>query len=722
MPRVPTIIAPRQVQTGQVSPRISFAGPDAMASAGQDINRGLQNLAGGLERQADALAQRQKERQDYDDHLWSEGKYTEAQRKWIQWTQDVQKNGSENVVEQFNTGFTEYQQEVLAQAKTPGARDRLKLKLDDLGTQVFEGALRIEATNRAKNTVNTIEGMLLESNAIITDAPDMYAVQQNRLDETIKLSLQQKRISPEVAAKMQEQVELLAADAAEMMVATNPDRAKQILDLSGGIPWQRRRSILNQIEDAKKSNSTLFHFQQQELFKSQFESLAQTGKPVMGFNLDQYVASFPEKQQEAARVDAMAKIKVAETVFVGQSELQGKSPSQISQVLDKYAPKAGSANYANEAEAFHSIAKVADQQVKLQREDPFTYSRQDPMVNGAWKLVEDLPQDATPEIRASLTGQAMDASVNFQKSLNIPEGRISVMSNNQALQLASKINAGNMQQIQETFSSMQQSFGKYYANAFRDLARLPEGQRIDGAMQIVGMHLGQPFVADFVQAIRTPDSDYKLDAADLKTIREKVAINADFMSFSSAMTSANPGAVSYVDDFNRAIDKYAKSLLFRGKAENADDAVKQASNLILKTAYAFTEVNGASIAIKRGQDDGMITDDDVPLIRQGLQQIPQKLSVNQIDTSRFAFPPNLSDEVKKRSIEDTLRNDSFWVTNPQNDGAILYMNGAEGTSAPVKYKGGKPVEHKFLDLVGEAKAAAKNIKPMDRTPRRGFDY
>jgi hypothetical protein len=708
--RIPTILSDGGIQTGPVSPRFSSVGTEAIAASGRAIAGGLEDLNRGVQqasRNTLILNEKMKQRQAYDDHLYSEQKLTEAQRNWIQWTQDVQKNGSEDVVEQFNQQFANYKKSAIDAAPTKGSKDQLGLKLDDLGTQTFHSALQIEAANRSKNTVSTIGKMLDDSTDIIAQSPEMYAAEQNKLQSTLAISLEQKRISPEIGHKIQDQINNLGANAAEAMIPTNPQRAKEILDGVKGIEWQRRRAIEHDIAQATTTNQSLFHYDQVELAKSNFGSIMATGKSVEGFSVDRYASSFPAKSQEAAKKEALQQIDIAKNVYVASTVMKGMAPAKIGSYIASKAPVPGSPDFASQSEVFKHLQQVADQQMKLAEKDPFSYSRQDPIVNSAWKLLENLPQDAKPELRAQLGQQAMDVTVNYQKSIGIPDGNISVMSNDMAKSTAEQLNQGDSQAIQQTFQGLMKTYGKHYANAFRDMARLPEGQRIGAELQVVALHLGEPFLADFITASKTKKSDFKIESADAKIISEKLSTNPSFMAFSSALTVANPGNISYVDDFHQAIDKYATSLLFRGKVKNPSDAVKQASDLIIKNAYTFTEVSGSSIAVKRNQDFGTISDDDAKKIPQAVSEWQKGLSADKIDTSRFVFPENISDSVKAKSISDTIQHDSFWSTNPQNDGIIMYMNGAQGTVAPVKYKDGKKVEIKFKDLISypEAKAS-----------------
>lgn len=707
---VKTIINSGDINTGPVSPKLSFDGPEAISSAGHSIGAGLDAISQGVDHAA-AEQYRQglrlKQRQEYNDHIWSEGQYTAAQRQWMQWTQDVQKNGSEDVVNQFQKGFQTYQDQAVAQAPTQGSADMLKMKLDALGSQVFDSALKIQAANQAKNTVDTMSGMLSDSSDLIAQAPELYAQQQKSLQSTVDLSVQQGRISPEIGLKMKESIDDLAAQASEATISRNPQRAREILDGAEGIAWSRRKAIENEIDRAQQSNDTLFHSQQEDLFKSHLQSLEETGKPVSQFNVDTYAASFPGKSREAAKSEALQQIDMANQVYVGRSSMLGKSINDVDAVMSKHQPKDGSPDFAKQAQVYQELGKFADQQMKLQKSDPFSYARQDPIVDGAWKLVDNLPKDATPEIRQKLMGQAMDATVNFQKSLNVPDGRVSVMSVPQATIVAQTLNQGNPTQVLQTFNSLQQTYGKYYQNAFRDLARLPDGQRIDGAMQVVALHMNQPFISDFIQAVRTPNADYKIEPTDEKTLHEKVQSNGPLASFTAAMTSANPGAITYAEDFRSAVDKYAVSLLYRGKAKDPSDAVKQSTDLILNSAYGFTQVNGATIAVKRQQGRTNISDTDINGIRNQLNGASDQIDPASIDLRHFAFPQHLSTDTIQESVKNTLKNDTFWVTNPQNDGVTLFMNGMEGTSAPVQRHDGTKIELKFDDLIARENAANK---------------
>lgn len=720
MPRVPTILSDGNVRAGFEAGGYNPSAAASIASAANGLAGGIADVGRGML----AINDRKKiaeaklaQKKDQDDTMWAESQFTNAQRDWIQWTADVQKQGEENVVGRFNEEFDKYQKSMLEAAPNKEAADRLKLKLDDLGTRVFDSSIRIQAANQAKNTIAMFDNMVTTSTDSIAKAPELYAQEQERLGGLIKSAYEAGRISEETYQKQMDQVNGLAANAAEALLATNPERAKEIIDGAEGIPWTRRRAILNDISRASQSNETLFRYQQEELLKSSVESMATTGKPADQFNVDAYVAAFPKEQQAARKLEAERQMKIAGDLYVGRNELKGKTPAQISESLAKYQPKAGDKDFASQQAVYTQLQQVADQQVKLFKSDPFAYSRQDPVVDKAWDAVENLPEDADPQVRAQTQAQAIEASISFQRNAGVPEHAVSVMSRDAASQLASQINNGNPKQVQDVFGQMMQTYGKNYPMAFRSLVRLPEGQRIDASTQIVALHYGKPFIGDFLQAIRTPDSDYKLDKSDKKTIEEKLPTNEGFMAFAGAMTSANPAAVSMVNDYGQAIQKYATSLVARGKAKPSD-AIKQASDLIIGQAYGFAMVNDTPVAIKRQQGQTTLDDTNVNDIQRWLRYQPQTIDPRSIDTSRFGFPSGISEETRTKSISDTLRNDTFWVTSPDNTGAILYMNGMDGTTAPVKLKDGKQVQVKFTDALSnwQNELRSRQLEGAGRSP------
>lgn len=706
MSRIPTYLFDGDAHTGPIAPRFSGEGPAATAEAGQLLDAGAQKLAGGV---ATFLEDKEK-RQNFDDNFWAQQRLTDAQRKWMPWLNDAQKSGVEDVTGAFTKGYDEYTQGVVKGAPTEHAAKLAQMHLDDFGSQMLGKSLIVQSANIAQNTINGFTTQLTGATDTIAANPEMYSDIHARMSEQLTQAVIAKKIDPATAEKLQGHVDSLQGEAAEAMIPKNPQRAQQILDGSKGLEWHTRKGIQTEIDNALKTNDFLGRYQQEELLKSTVGSIMATGKTPDSFNMNAYGAAFGKDQQQVRMAAADKEIDIAKNVYVGKTAMTGQSVSNINAVLTQHAPVAGSPDYDKQLEIYKHLTDVADAQIKLVHTDPFSYSRQDPIVDAAWKHVEELPTTAKPELRQMLTQQAIDAAVNFQKQIGIPEGMQSVMSNDQARTYAAKINAGGVQDVQDTFTQMMHNYGSHYPNAFRDMARLPDGQRIDAASQIVALHIGQPFLADFLSAIRTPDSDYQVDPADKKGLKDKMLVDNSVTSLRAALTSANPGAVSYADDYSKAIEKYSLSLLARNKAKNPADAVKMASDLIIGSAFHFTEINGSTIAIKKTQGIQPISEDDVGRIKLQLQLNSRTITPDAIDTTKFAFPPNLSKEVMKNSIQDTLSNDAFWVTNSQNDGAVLYMNGAEGTAAPVKYKTGKNVEYKFLDLITQSKLRADSMK------------
>ena len=714
--RVPTIVSDGNVSAPAFAGGGNPAAASSIASSAASLSGGLNQLAGGLSDVAQnkrIAAVKVAQKQEYDNTIWAESQYTEAQRSWMQWTNDVQKTGEENVMGRFNVEYDKFQTDMLKTAPNEQAKERLKMKLDDLGTRVFDSSLRIQAANQAKNTINTFDGMLTSSIDTVAEAPELYSTEQERLGGMLKMAHEQGRITDETYASGKSKIDELAANAAEALVATDPIRAKEIIDGAEGIPWTRRKSVLAQIAQAEKSNDTLYQYQQQELFKSNLDSISSTGKPVDSFNVDGYVAAFPKDRQATARVEATKQVKLAETVYSGRIDMNGKTPAEINEVLTAHAPKAGAADFSDQQMVYEKLVTAAESQVKLFRQDPFTYSRQDPVVDKSWDMVERLPENADPQLRHTLTAQAMEASLNFQRSAGVPEGNITVLSRDQAMTLAKQINEGDAAQVQEAYGQMMQTYGKYYPQAFRSLVKLPEGQRIDAFTQIAALHYGKPFLGDFLQAAKVPDADYKIDKSDRKVLKESLPVNSSFLAFSQSMTSANPAAITMVNDFGQAIEKYATSLVARGKG-TPKEAIKTATELIIGQAYGFATVDDVPVAVKRQQGNITLDDDNVKDVQWWLRQSRFSMTGDEVDPKQFDFPSGISEEMKKGSIKDTLKNDSFWVTNPANDGATLFMNGVDGTTQQIKTKEGKPVEVKFLDAMNRRKQwVAENMRSTE---------
>lgn len=722
MPKVPTLLSSGDVRTGQVaalstafqgpgSPSLaSFAGAEAIASAGRSVGGGLMDVAGGIDRRMRIDAEATKQRAAYDNHMWSESNFTTAQRDWIQWTEDVQKNGSEDVVGQFNEKFADYQSKLLAAAPNEDARNRLKLRMDDLGTQIFDKSLKIEAVNRSQNAINLFTGMLQDTVDSVSKDPELYAVPQHELLQNLKLAREQNRITEPVYQKLVEQAQNISVVAAEALVVKDPDYAKEIIDNAQGIDWSRRKAVLSEIEHAKASNDTLYRYEQSELLKSHLDSIMDSGVGARDFSIDRYVASFPKDHQGAARAEALSRVDVAKNLFVGKTQLQGQPPDKIPALIEKYRPESGDANFNDRMTVYQKLSEFADQQVKLFQKDPFTYSRQDPVVDKAWRLVEELPKDAKPELVQQLTQQALEASISYQKNAGIPDGRLSAMSQGAASRYAEQINRGDTKQVQDSFARLEGIYGKYYPQAFRDLVRLPEGQRIDAAMQVVALHMGQPFLTDYIAAVRAPLNDMRVDPKDYQQLKDRLVTDPTFMAFRGAMLSANAGAVPMVDDFHDGIAKYAQQMLFRGKAKNPGDAVQQSVAMVIGSAYGFATVDGTPVAVKRQQGKTLYDDESIATIGRALGQFQRTIPSERVDVTRFGFPANVSEDMRKRSVDATIKNDSFWVTNPQNDGAVLYMNGSEGSTAPVKWKDGRQVEAKFDLALHYGKTAGQIVE------------
>lgn len=655
-----------------------------------------------------------QQRQKYNDNLWSEQQMTEAQKYWIKWMSDAQTNSSEGLITTFDGEFQMMREKMLGAAPTPTAKDALKLKMDDFGVQLYQGVLRLEATNRAKNTISAVGGLLSQASDLVAQSPELYRDRQDAIRRVVDESFQQRRIDEKVYAGMIQDVDELAAQAAEASIATNPARAREILDGAKNISWQRRHAIQNEIERASQDRKNLDRYVQDQLLKSNLESLEQTGKPITNFSVDTYVAAQPQNEQPVARRQAEGLIQLSKKTYVGRTEIVGHSTSEIAATLQRYKPSENSDTYFADQQVYENLMKVADQQVRLLHEDPFTYSRQNPLADEAWKQVENLPKDASPETVVRITETALETSAAIQRQLGVPENSISVMSRDSARTLAGQLNQGTPEQVQQTLSLMSRTYGEFYPRAFADLVRLPEGERANAGMQLVALHVGKPFLADFIQVMRTPMADIRVEPQDWSSIKEYLFDDPGMVGLRGAMLSANPGNAKLTSDYQDAIGKYAASIYSRGMSKNPKQAVKDASMMLISSEYGFININDTPVAIRRTQGQSKLTDHDVNEIGYYMGRYTRDINPATLDRSKFFIPKEISQDAALRTMRMSLDADSFWVTNPENDGATLYVHGLEGSVSPVLDNMKRPVAVNFMKLL----AAGRSIVS---TPRESID-
>lgn len=654
------------------------------------------------------LQKRNEAKKDYEDALWVEEQDTSTKKAWITWYDQIKDDPPEGMVQTFDRDFNAHLNQLIEQAPSDKAKLALKQSLNNFGLDMLKTTMLLEAKTNVKKTTLRLNTQLATASDLIaaSNSPKVLFDQMSILREGIKAAKSIGLITDDIAQSFNNSVSLLGADAVEHFAINNPKMAKAVLDDLTDLPLDRRTALEEKIGRISNTHSTLFKAEQTAALKSNIAQILNTGQASELFNIEAY----KEAHSDGDAFNATNQIKVAHKMYSVRQEMLGKSKADIEAVLSKNSPKNKTEiGFDEQQDVYESASRFAHDQIKLMEEDPFTYALQDPVVKELQdQFISTKAKDKTPLYQSLIA-----ANLAFQESIGIPDGMRSVITRSDAKRIAANINAALPDQVERGFFDLMQQYGQYYPDVFRDLSRLPQGERIDTSLQIIAHHAGKPWVNDFLQATRANKDALNLSPADNTALESEIRSNKDISSFRSAVSSSDPRNLGYASDYSDAIKTFAASLYLRGKATSPEKAVDMATQLIISSTYGFGEVNGMKYAISRnivGDNNNPITmgDDEVRSVSSELSSILKDkrnlkiLNPANIDDRVFVMPTELKSEDRLKLIDAAIADSAYWATTSDNQGVVLMIPGMGGTSAPLKTKDGREIKITFKQALSRA--------------------
>lgn len=746
MPKIPTRIATEKPKapgstrmsllSGGISPQIPSV-PQQRPVLTTPSTIDIQPFARAIQKIVVGLEKKDIDRRAYEEAMWVEKNTTGARKHWMAWMNEVSKSPKINLVDDMTDEFSEYSRSIIENAPSEQAHLAITKNLNSLYLSLMGQSMQIEARTQSQKTIIDLNDMVADASDMIasSNSPGVLYEEQARLRAIVDTAEDIGKISPEMAANFRQSVNNLAADAAEHIASTNPTEALKIIENAEGIDMRRRTSVIDKINRSKKTHNSLFAAEQESMLQDHLSKLERTGAGNPLFDMRVYSTA----RGEGNAFRAQKAINIATGLFEGRSFMRGKSLGEIDEVLNSFHPDSKenkSATFSklsdDERVALHAaLIREAQEQVKLMNNDPFTYSLQDPVVRERFNEAESAAED----VRVAMRLGAIEASLSFQESIGIVEGNRSVIPMDQARQIADRINNASPDEVQNEFISLSNIYGRYYPDVFRDLSRLPDNERISSSLQIVALHLGKPWIADFIKANRIPDKEFGLEREKMTDIDSKLFGNKELQSFKSSMINSNPDLIGTANDYQESVRKFAMLLLSRGSETSASKATERAIDAIINSEYDFGEANDQVYAIKKRYTnergtESVFTEDEIKQVEKGLNITlgrgfmgkrfieASKMSVDNLDWSVLYLPAQMREEDQRAAAQRSLKNMAFWATSPENDGVILYLPGLSGTAQPWLDRNGREVKITFVEAMEMGQAFQRN---QQGTGGRGKD-
>jgi hypothetical protein len=353
-------------------------------------------------------------------------------------------------------------------------------------------------------------------------------------------------------------------------------------------------------------------------------------------------------------------------------------------------------------------------QLRGQNSDPAGYVGQmDPTVQQAAAAMQ---ADNTEESRRAYA----NASRTAQMRLGVPEAETRTLTRSMSASIAQSLiqTSGDEANISRSIDGLRRQWGQEFPAIFRDLVRdghLPPAYQTAG---ILTNPSGQAAFQEMLVTARQMGGIDRMRAALVDTTRRDLDNSVEdpngptggFMR--TFLATNDPGATALAmrtrDDIRNLASFYA---LRQGMS--GPQAVQLATQRIVDDQY---EIEG-TLRLPRRQANGNPI--SMAQVRPALNHV--RTSLTGADLAEMPGPPGLSPEQRQeRALTSAIR--GHWVTNPNDNGAILMRDLDDGRAGPVLRRDGSMVTVTFDSLpeVPSATAPERAIQWRNRGSASGF--
>lgn len=418
-------------------------------------------------------------------------------------------------------------------------------------------------------------------------------------------------------------------------------------------------------------------------------SLQLTGKAVPSpYSDDQLKALLKPKQYDAMKHSHAQ----AAALFQATGDMRSQTPAEMQATVEKLKPVDGQAGFADQEKIYETAAKVLENTIKARKADPGLAAREAFVpVKAAWQAFEksQAPEDLQKALKQSQAAQT---------AMGVPASEQGLMPHQMSRAIAGSIKGAKPEDAAKQLQTVATTFGPYWNHAFRQMSNLLDGHMkvaaivpdsISAALLVEGSR--QP-VAALRKALGVKDNDIGIARAVADDNRVKALATS---------LSQRAGGSSTATQVSASIEVLALQRM-RAYGEDQGTATEAAIKSVVEDKYDFAQVGRRAFRVPR--DSG----GDAERIGDGARGFQARITGEGID---------LPGDIKGSLPQDTraayvsaLQRNSYWVTNDDETGAILYSE----RGVPVT-RGGEPVSLTWAQL--QEQPRYKRFK-NDRRPER----
>lgn len=443
--------------------------------------------------------------------------------------------------------------------------------------------------------------------------------------------------------------------------------------LAPGVPWgqltpQQTNGIINQAQAKVDQQNTQRRLLMQDQMKNDI-ALIEAGNPVSNpISHEQWLstAAHDASPEELTLLDKQyqqyAMLNQLQPIY---SDINTKSAGQGLAAVQSIRPDGSEDDFAFRQQRYQQALQKYQQVMGAREKDP-----------GGW-----LAQNS-PEVQAAYQAYQQDPSQGaaLAQAIMVDKSRLGIKSKDI---LPDALTDGILQQIDTNkeqsvvaIQSVANQFGPYADQVMQQVQK-----KAGPALQVV-MATDNPRAANALWQNRNVKTADLKDA--INTVNQGASDSADgewaaqSKDFASTMVN-QPGGVGVWNNFNEQGRRLTYLNIQKGMSPG--DAAKQAYQDVLGTQY---QTQGTwRLPVKYGLD---MSD-----VRDGASHYLENLKADQI--MPLQGDPRLGEEVNRQQSLSRIRDNAEWVTNADESGLLLTLNGLV-----VNDTNGNPITAKFSDL------------------------
>lgn len=466
-------------------------------------------------------------------------RYTDAVKSYGTWFTDraTKVNGYKTLFDEHQKQSLQIRQNAFNGVTDADVKKQLELKFNDYFTRQelnVKHTARTQEINEIKqNMLNDLEKqkeLAISSNK--TDSMDIVNTFKTNLASQVTAGVINQAKADELLRKFNSDVQ---EGRIVNLMRNNPGAAYNMLKGTNDIPGmtpQRRLTLMSAAKTLAKQKSDTDLSQVRELYRSDIQSIANTGEHVPGA-YERAKKMLPAKEFKAydqARINAIQYSSDMNIAKYGSDEDKKR-------MIKERSVKGGDPQYSSKAQYLQALGKGIAQIEKEKQSDPAKWAGNHPLISGDIAGNKQDKTEQQKQIESNPLGY-YEKIINVQRQGGVPEHKISLLTNAEAKTIISNIEALTPDKKPIYLESLKQKYGdKYYPIIVKDLAAngLPIGSQL--YLQVQDDPAGQQLLSE-VQKVKPEEVKKGIEKDVVNQIKKDVASKLN--NYEKSVIAGNP--------------------------------------------------------------------------------------------------------------------------------------------------------------------------------------